>query len=264
MRRYVLLIISLLTISAGSWAQENESGNVVSRKKFFEDVDPIEVVLQTDMKKLVSQKKNPNFQPATLTWKNADASGDVVEPIRIRLRGKNRKETCSNASLMIDFRVDSQKTRLSNLKEMKWVAPCSRNVDGEQFVLKEYLIYKMYNEFTDLSFKVRLLHITFQDASGKQKPFTQYGFALEHVDDLKKRNNCIEEKKRQFLTVQTQREQATLVSIFQYMIGNTDWAVPNYHNVKLLIPKDSPTAQPYMVPYDFDYAGAVNTPYAVP
>jgi hypothetical protein len=237
---------------------------VVSRKQFFMDTSVIEVILRTDIKKLIKQKANPTFQPAKLTWKNADSSGDVKEAIRIRLRGNNRRETCNLASLMLDFRVEGENSRLKNLKEMKWVAPCIRNQDGEQFVLKEYLIYKMYNQLTDKSFRVRLLLITFEDELEKQKSFTQYGFAIEHVDDLKNRVECVEVKETVYASVQTNYNQTTLVSIFQYMIGNTDWSVPNYHNIKLLIPKDSPDVKPYIVPYDFDYAGAVNTPYATP
>ena len=32
----------------------------------------------------------------------------------------------------------------------------------------------------------------------------------------------------------TNRNMMTMVAIFQYMIGNTDWAVPNEHNIKLI------------------------------
>jgi hypothetical protein len=48
------------------------------------------------------------------------------------------------------------------------------------------------------------------------------------------------------------------------MIGNTDWSVPNNHNIKLLRLKKDSTALPYPIPYDFDYSGFVNADYAVP
>jgi hypothetical protein len=257
--RFLFLPIFLICVGP-VFGQEK----VVSRKQFFLDTSVIEVVVRTDIKKLIRQKANPTLQPAKLTWKNADSSGDLQEAVRIRLRGNNRRENCNLASLMLDFRVEGENSRLKNLKEMKWVAPCAKTQDGEQLVLKEYLIYKMYNQLTDKSFRVRLLRVTFEDELEKQKSYTQYGFAIEHVDDLKKRVDCVEEKEKVYAAVQTNYDQTTLVSIFQYMIGNTDWSVPNYHNIKLLIPKDSPQVKPYMVPYDFDYAGAVNAPYAAP
>jgi len=54
------------------------------------------------------------------------------------------------------------------------------------------------------------------------------------------------------------------VAIFQYMIGNTDWAVPVLHNIRLIYPKNDSTARPFAVAYDFDFAGLVNPDYAIP
>jgi hypothetical protein len=56
----------------------------------------------------------------------------------------------------------------------------------------------------------------------------------------------------------------TMVAIFQYMIGNTDWSVPNEHNVKLIYDRKNEVLAPYVVPYDFDYCGLVNAGYAIP
>src|ERR1041385_40117 len=55
-----------------------------------------------------------------------------------------------------------------------------------------------------------------------------------------------------------------IVDIFQYMVGNTDWSVPNYHNIKLIRKKNADDSPPYVIPYDFDYCGLVNAYYAVP
>jgi hypothetical protein len=48
------------------------------------------------------------------------------------------------------------------------------------------------------------------------------------------------------------------------MIGNTDWSVKAMHNIKLIESVIEVKAKPYAVPYDFDYAGLVNTDYAIP
>ena len=53
---------------------------------------------------------------------------------------------------------------------------------------------------------------------------------------------------------------STRVAVFQYMIGNTDWADARVHNVAVL----AVAGLVVPVPYDFDFAGAVETPYAVP
>jgi hypothetical protein len=45
------------------------------------------------------------------------------------------------------------------------------------------------------------------------------------------------------------------------MIGNTDWWIHTRHNVDIL-KLESDVLIP--LPFDFDYAGIINTPYAVP
>ncbi|MDF1548982.1 MAG: hypothetical protein P1P88_14250 [Bacteroidales bacterium] len=52
------------------------------------------------------------------------------------------------------------------------------------------------------------------------------------------------------------------MSLFQYLIGNTDWSVKALHNIKLLW-RDS-LQKPVAVPFDFDFSGLVNAPYALP
>ena len=46
------------------------------------------------------------------------------------------------------------------------------------------------------------------------------------------------------------------MGVFEYMIGNTDFLVSELHNAFLL---GTPQGETILVPYDFDYSGAVNT-----
>jgi hypothetical protein len=113
-----------------------------------------------------------------------------------------------------------------------------------------------------MSLRVRLMNISYKDLSGKRKPYTQYGFLIEDVDDMAKRNKMVEIEGTQYYTEQTNRDQMTLVTLFEYLIGNTDWSVPAYHNVKLIGPKEDKSVRPYVVAYDFDICGLVDPPYA--
>jgi hypothetical protein len=56
----------------------------------------------------------------------------------------------------------------------------------------------------------------------------------------------------------------TKVAVFEYLISNGDWSVPNNHNTRLIYEKKNPGALPYVVPYDFDHSGFVNASYALP
>jgi hypothetical protein len=144
------------------------------------------------------------------------------------------------------------------------VSVCRGGQFDGQLLLKEYLIYKMYNLLTEKSFRVRLISLTYEDSKGNKKPLVQDAFFVENVDAMAKRNKCKEVNNSKTNTELTDRKQMTLVNLFEYMIGNTDWSVPNNHNIKLIKSKKDSLSRPYSVPYDFDYAGLVNADYAVP
>jgi hypothetical protein len=137
-------------------------------------------------------------------------------------------------------------------------------MDTINTLLKEYMVYVIYNMLTNKSFHARLLDLQYQDSSGKKKTIAEHAFLLEGVKEMAKRNNCIEWKKGDLQTESTDRDQMTLVAIFEYMIGNTDWGVSVGHNIKLIQSKEDSSSRPFAVPYDFDYSGLVNTDYSIP
>ncbi len=234
----------------------------INRKQFFLGDSVINVQLTANIKKLKNDKTKIVWLPAHIVMNFADTLV-IDENIRIEPRGSYRKEHCDLASLMLDFNTNTS-PQLSDLKKLKLVGGCHDNYSSEELLLREYLIYKIYNILSPMSFRVRLLHITYSDSLQKMKPYTQYAFLIEDMKDVAARNNCKEVKNKIFNAEQTDRHQITFVSVFQYMIGNTDWSVPNYHNVKLMVPLTDTFAKPFPVPYDFDYCGVVNAPYATP
>lgn len=56
--------------------------------------------------------------------------------------------------------------------------------------------------------------------------------------------------------------QAALVSVFEFMIGNTDWEIAMMRNVRLMRAPES--GKVLVMPYDFDFSGFVSAPYASP
>jgi hypothetical protein len=136
---------------------------------------------------------------------------------------------------------------------------------NEKYLFKEYLIYKLYNVLTDLSFRVRFISVEYLNTYKKSKPINTYAFIIEPVDMLTSRTNTVEEKSPDVSQRNIIRESLDRVAIFSYMIGNTDWSVGGQHNCKVLLPPN--VSKPYpgtLVPYDFDYAGLVDADYAVP
>ena len=159
---------------------------------------------------------------------------------------------------------DKKSSVLKPLGSLKLVSQCKTSNNYQQYLLSEFLIYKIYNLLTDKSFRVRLLDLKLIDSTGRKKSIIENAFLMEDIKDLAKRNNCADFKRTQIDYRQTNRRQMTLVSIFEYMIGNTDWSVPVSHNTKLILSKSDSFPLPYVIPYDFDYSGFVNTDYAIP
>jgi hypothetical protein len=260
--RIITSFILLFLFAAGTTPAQT----VVDKKNFFSEEELVRMTLVTDLKKLVRGKEKKNYeqnsQPATITFYFPDSS-KVTEEAEIRSRGEFRREECHMPPIMVNFKT-SQAVSLKKLGRLKFVWPCDNTMYYEQLVLKEYLVYRIYNLLTEKSLRVRLVKVEYRDAHGWIKPRITYGFFIEDVDDMAKRNDCMEVDLTKFYTEQTNREHTTMVALFQYMIGNTDWAPSVYHNIKLILPRRDSLAKPFMVPYDFDCNGLVNADYAVP
>jgi hypothetical protein len=154
-------------------------------------------------------------------------------------------------------------TIFARQERLKLVTPCwSGRDEYEQYILAEYLLYRVYNLLTPLSFRARLLHITYEDTTAKPlSPVSTHAFFLEENDAMAARNGGKILKAKGATREDLDARQADLVALFEYLIGNTDWSVPALHNIHLVQTYDGKV---YPVPYDFDFSGAVDTPYSTP
>lgn len=257
MKPFCVILLLLFAVGKPVYSQPAFNG-----KSFFLDEAPLKVILTADLKYLIKEKVKSDEQKAVFTVLMPDSTY-VSEEIKVEARGVMRRKICNLPPLKLNF-DNPTSPKLKSLKSLKLVNICRSGSSDEQLLLKEYLIYKMFNLLTDRSFRVRLLYITYKDSEGKIKTDSKYAFVVEDVDVMAKRNDCKEINDLKLTSESTDREQVTLVYLFQYMIGNTDWSVPNNHNIKLIMPKNKANAKPLAVPYDFDFTGLVNADYAVP
>ncbi|MEN9571762.1 MAG: hypothetical protein RL172_2993 [Bacteroidota bacterium] len=246
----------LLIITLASLCIKAQS---IKRQQLFSTDSLLHCTLQTDFKKLQEDKNDSIYQPASISLGTGNQL--VKDELGIKARGVQRRAICETPPLMLDFKKPGNGP-LKKLGKLKLVNACSKNWQDEQQVLKEYLVYKMYNLLTPKSFLVRLAKVQYINSPAGGS-YEQYAFFIEDTDDMAARNNC-KEHNTPMLTEQTNRRQMTLLAIFQYMIGNTDWAVPVLKNIKLITSKNKQDSVPYAVPYDFDYSGMVNARYAAP
>jgi hypothetical protein len=213
--------------------------------------------------------KKRNERPAKLILPGIDGR-PVTLNVDIRTRGKTRAERriCEFPPLRLDFDTAGQGTAFEQQNDVKLVTHCQDGrPEHEQYVLQEYLVYRMYNLLTDLSFKARLARVTYVDAEGKRDTVTRYGFLLEPVDALAARNGWQALRIKAVPPHLVNPQSLALVEVFQYMIGNPDWSVftvePDEdaccHNT---VPIGAASGPIFSVPYDFDVSGIVHTRYA--
>jgi hypothetical protein len=233
--------------------------------RLFEDETPLKITLLFDLSTYLKTKPKEEYLKGKITF-NPAQQDSITRNIRIRTRGIFRHDWCYYAPIELNFKnADFGFSDLNSINKIKLVPQCTAGSESEKNVLIEYLIYKMFNAMTDTSFRVRLLTINYVDSENKKKPFTQYGFFIEPLKMLAARTNSVEIVSRALNQKSIYPGIMDRIAIFNYMIGNYDWAVPNQHNIKVLKPLVYDTLKlAAAVPYDFDFTGLVNAGYAIP
>jgi hypothetical protein len=198
--------------------------------------------------------------------------GETVLNVKIRPRGKTRRnpDICKFPPLTVNIKTKSAKgTAFEGQDKLKLVTHCqSRRSRYQDYYRQEYYIYKTYNLVTDESFRVRGATITYIDTDGKKSPVTAFGFFIEDAEALAARTNMTRLKTKKIESKSFNLEKASRFALFQYMIGNLDWATMGgpegencCHNSKPFV---EPSGKVVSVPYDFDFSGVVDATYASP
>lgn len=229
----------------------------------FTNDEVLNLTLRFDITNYKRNKSKDEYLKAILTYHINDKDS-INKEIRLKSRGEMRNGYCDFPPVRLNFKKsDFKKDDLKAIEKMKMVTHCESG--NEENLLKEYLIYKLYNVLTETSFRVRMVKVEYIDTYKKRKPVNTYAFWIEPVEMLAKRLNSVEVQtlslsQKNILPLWMDR-----VSVFNYMIGNTDWSVPNQHNCKVLADPKSPNPElGILVPYDFDYSGFVDAAYAIP
>jgi hypothetical protein len=225
---------------------------------------PIRLTITGPISTLVS-KRSRGALPAILV------APDGTYPITLAPRGITRlkSDVCQFPPLRVEF---AQRPAAASLFQgqhrLKLVTHCKQSADFQQKVLLEYAAYRLYNLLTPASFRARLATIDYVDADGR--PYvTRVGFFLEDIEDVARRNGMVEARMgpRVPLT-QIDPLGGARFAVFNYMISNYDWSMragPEgdncCHNGRLIAANGS-AAVLTPVPYDFDFSGLVDAPYA--
>ncbi len=264
-----LLFCALLAVSLTSAyahhstippTEENEPASIFSALSHSEVV---EVTLKTNLQQLEDNIKTEDYQPAEFTF--TDKNGQTItSEVEVRPRGRFRRRVCSFPPLKMKF----SKSQLANngfvtFRTVKLVTHCLEDKsEATDNVLKEYLVYRIFNILTDKSYRVQLVKINYVDTEDSNEEFSRYAFIIEGTKEMANRLGGVESEEMNLGEEEVSTKDENLMAVFQYMIGNEDWNIPLLRNVKLVQPNDGGSMIP--VPYDFDFSGLVDAPYAVP
>lgn len=260
MVRLLLLLLVALTANAAS-AQGSE-------KPLFAANEPLRLTIAGPVS-AIARSKSQDAHPGTLT---VAVTGEVL-PVTLSARGLTRRKSdiCQFPPLWVRFTSPPPPTSVfAGQKSLKLVSHCRGSESFQQYVLLEHSAYRMFNALSPTSFRVRLANIDYVDEKGRTT--SRYGFFIEDLDDVARRNGMQDANILNLIPVSSlSHPHAALYALFQHMIANHDWSMragPEgdecCHNSKLITPATGVAAGAIPVPYDFDFSGLVNAPYATP
>jgi len=260
----VSLLIFLFAAQASFAADEDKP------PKIFNSYDEMHVTLTGPWRTIMRNKKKDDTYPAKFSWTGTDGAEHSVDVV-VALRGITRRRVCDFPPLELIFDKEAVKhTILRGNKSLKLVTYCDTNSKYEQYYIKEFIAYRMYNELTDFSYRARPLMVDYRDSERDNQSTERFSFIIEDTDDLAKRNDVEKLKIPRISYRDLDPVTTSRLSLFQFMIGNLDWAVTDgpkddrcCHNSRLLGAGEDQVPK-YAVPYDFDSSGLVNAHYAAP
>ncbi|MGQ9621154.1 MAG: hypothetical protein ACUVTX_09265 [Bacteroidales bacterium] len=197
----------------------------------FSSDEVLWVELRTDFTSIQkSRSENTSFFDGELIY--FEKSGKAIKlDVKISARGNFRlkPENCSFPSLLLNFKKENVKNTLfKDQNRLKLVTPCQ----NEEDVIDEYIVYKLYNQVTNFSLRVRLARILYFDTSINKPLFERYSFFIEDDDKMAKRNNARVTEK--FITpFSLDYESYKKLSVFQFIIGNKDWYITSRKNITI-------------------------------
>ena len=257
MGRHNLLVIATIAIAPLCARAQEPQGGVPG---FFDRIEPVRFTLTADIRQLRADTADEApTRGASVSFR--DGSGKVIVlPVKVKTHGRWRLTHCEFPPLSITF-PDSLTpgTPFAGLTTARLTSYCKDHPAYEQYIIQELQLYRIYQLLTPYGHTPRALQVTYVDAANGKTRTTRHAFFIDDREGVAKRHNAALLKAKGATGSDLEPYHRTLMGVFEYMIGNTDFLVSELHNAFLL---GTPSGETIPVPYDFDYSGAVNTAYA--
>ncbi len=212
-------LVTFTLLAASAWAETGRTPDPL-----FQDDATLHVTITAPLTTLVKERPKKDYLPGVFQF--ADADGTAVNlDLEIRTRGHFRHERCKFPPLTLNFKKSQTKgTLFDKQNKLKLVVHCEKSDRYEQIVLREFLAYRIFNVVTDLSYRARLLRVTYVDNEKQRKDEVRYAYLIEHKKRLAKRIDRKEVEIERATIRSIQADQLNLTSIFEFLIANTDFS----------------------------------------
>jgi len=264
-------LAAILLLACALFAAPDPASAQPAEKPLFTDSSMLRLTLRGNFRELIrNAPRSEDATPGSLALAGAAPETHVIT-LAPRGISRRRREVCTFPPIRVTFSQPPAATSLfRGQRRMRLVTHCRAAESFSNFTLLEYAAYRLFNVLTPQSIRVRLVMVDYVE-QGEERPFaSRYGFLIEDGDDAARRNGLTEiEGPARIRVAQLSPREAGRAAVLQYMLGNLDWAMnagPEgsacCHNSRLFGPAGA-TGNFIAVPYDFDYSGFVNAPYAV-
>lgn len=273
MKSSILAFVLFLSgpLSAGSWINSGQ------QPLLFDENKVIDVTIPVHFKDLCRPREDENcdFIATTLEYRGADDEPHTL-PVEIKVRGGWRSLTKNCSAPLLWIRLDkdaAQGTVFQGQSLLPLTTHCGQGLSlealqnrpprtaWEQYLIKEYLGQRIYQLFTDVSLRSRLVKIHYMDPDKPNRVIHNYAYFTEHFDSMAERHNTVRLDRGSFDYEKLDNQAADVLALYQFMIGNTDWSIVRQRNTVLV---ETEKGKQIPVPYDLDMSGLVNAHYAGP
>ncbi len=256
---YVFLLFIFILYNNSYSQNIKDSVQIEQASILFRSQEILPIKLSYSIKEIKKYTNDSTYIKTDLSYQLEEGSWNILG-VELRCRGNFRLNNCYFPPIKVKIGKSASKgTLFEGNKKLKLVLPCSAKKGTNDYIVKEYMAYKLYEIISLYHFKTRMVDILFTEIKGnKTKVFNLKGILVEDDKNVAKRCGGDVLKRRTHPMAQDPVT-STQNSFFQYLIGNTDFSTYVQHNEKLIFADKSFVP----IPYDFDMSGLVNTHYSV-
>ena len=127
------------------------------------------ITMKFNIKEYQRNKMKGEYMPAEMIYHVNDTM-DIYKTIRLKARGNFRRDFCTMPPLWLNIRkAEIGNKKLQGIKLMKVVTHCKGGKTTSNYILKEYMAYRIHNMLSPYSFPVRLVRMKYIETGRKNK-----------------------------------------------------------------------------------------------